>query len=194
MKTSLAPINPLTLNGMLQYIRQLKNGVSLNPLIVSSPLQNKCSEQQFTAKYQKEESPPPPQSLSFRSPVPTNQIVLQWTVTCFSFGGQKNAPQAFQSSLSFLPFTSSDSSGISSQRGGSHGGNYSVIHKKRGGKKFLLSSHSIGIRVTHSSHLSQAVTIWYLFNFLSSRDTNGGGQPSDQNSQWLTDTVSGFLS
>lgn len=55
----------------------------MNPLIVSSLLLNKCNRQQFTAKYQKD-----PSSLFFRSPVPTNQMALQWTVTCFSFGGK----------------------------------------------------------------------------------------------------------
>lgn len=40
---------------MLQYNRQLKQEVTVNPLIVSSPLQNKCNGQQFTTKYQREE-------------------------------------------------------------------------------------------------------------------------------------------
>lgn len=81
--------------------QQLKKEVSVNPLIVSSPLQNKCDGQQFTAKYQKEEG------FFSRPLLPSISSALQFPLTERPYNeqspafhlGEKTAPEAFHSLL-----------------------------------------------------------------------------------------------
>lgn len=133
--------------------------MSVNPLIVSSLLLNKCNGQQFTAKYQKD-----PSSLFFRSPVPTNQMALQWTVTCFSFRG-KCTP-----GISVSPFTPTTSNPNSL-----HAFHLSEVDPREeitqsstseGGKNITHFSQAISSteRVTHSGHLVSVVRIWSWFD------------------------------
>lgn len=112
LQTSLVPIKAnFILNDMSQCIQLKKKKeeeeeASGNPLIVSS-LQDKCSGQRFTAKYQKVErslssffsffQPFLPLSASPRTEPSHNE-----QSPAFHLGG-KNAPQAFQSLLPLLP-------------------------------------------------------------------------------------------
>lgn len=171
-----------------------------NPLIVSSLLQNKCDRQQFTAKYQKEERflfffvQPflPPFSSALRFPL------TKWPYNeqspAFHLGGKMHPRH---SSLSFrptppppLPSLTPLSTCISSQRGGSQGGNYSVIQKWRGKKNpFFFTDHQqhwesstewsscLGCQDLEVNFLSSAGDDrgWFFF-----RGGNGDGQLSNQ--------------
>lgn len=77
--------------------------------------------------------------------------------------GEKMHPR--HSSLYFLPPTNSTlSTCISSQRGGSQGGNYSVIQKWRGKKNPPFHRPSAALRLTQSARLLLAVRIWSTFS------------------------------
>lgn len=126
--------------------------------------------QQFTATFQKKRKLPYffstfPSSLFIRSPIPTNQMSLQWTVTCFSFRGKMHPRHSRLSSPPLTPLSTC----ISSQWGGSQGGNYSVIQKWSGEKmpSFFTDHQHHWERGTQSGHLVLVVRIWNSFNFLS---------------------------
>lgn len=130
----------------------------MNPLIVRSLLLNKCNRQQITAKYQKDAS-----SLFFRSPVPTNQMALQWTVTCFSFGGKctpgipisPSTPTTSNSTL-YMHFISVR--WIPGRKLLSH------PQVKRVKTFLIFLRPSAALRVSHSGHLVLVVRICSFFD------------------------------